>query len=178
VRAQVKPTQRLAATKTADFANFLLAMQFEAKEIGARIAKARKEAGLSQEELAEMAPFSKRSLQDYEGGVTIPYRHLQFLGRILGREIDWFLHGTEETNDGPDLSEINAKLDQLLEERVAIPSPFWETALEVLERDPAQASASVPELEAAATMLERASEATLALASRFREAARTAQRSA
>jgi transcriptional regulator with XRE-family HTH domain len=74
--------------------------QFAAREIGARIALARKERGLSQEELADMvAGFSKRSLQDYEAGVTIPYKHLNELGRLLKKPEEWFLYGDDEQED-------------------------------------------------------------------------------
>ena len=42
-----------------------------------------------------MTSFSKRSLQDYESGDTIPYRHFAELGRLLGRQPEWFLHGED-----------------------------------------------------------------------------------
>lgn len=89
--------------------------QFEAKEIGARIAQARREAGLTQEQLAEMAPFSARSLQDYERGAVIPYRQMRDLARLLDRPVEWFLRGEKE--DEPELLEmlgaVSAKLDAL-----------------------------------------------------------------
>jgi transcriptional regulator with XRE-family HTH domain len=69
--------------------------QFEAQEIGERIKQARLEQGLTQEELAVLASFSKRSLQDYEAGLTIPYRHLSELSRLLNRPKEWFLYGTD-----------------------------------------------------------------------------------
>lgn len=74
-------------------------MQFQAKEVGQRIAQARNEAGLTQEQLAEMASFSKRSLQDYETGVTIPYKHMREISRLLSREVEWFLHGSAPVPD-------------------------------------------------------------------------------
>lgn len=69
--------------------------QFEAQEIAARIKRARLERGLTQEALAEMASFSKRSLQDYEAGNTIPYHHFRELGRLLNKPPEWFLYGDE-----------------------------------------------------------------------------------
>lgn len=89
-------TQKPAATNTRTFRSFLLMAQFEAQEIGARIALARKEAGFTQEELAQIAPFSQRSLQDYEAGKITPYRHLRDLSRLLKRPTEWFLYGDEE----------------------------------------------------------------------------------
>ena len=90
--------------------------QFEARAIGERIAKARNEAGLTQEEMAELASFSKRSLQDYEAGVTIPYRHMREIGAILNRQVPWFLHGDEVEVEG--LSErvdhLQGQLDEVL----------------------------------------------------------------
>lgn len=108
--AQVKHTnrtaQKAAATNSREFRTFLLMAQFEAQEIGARIQQARKEKGLTQEELAEMASFSKRSLQDYETGQTIPYRQLQELGRLLGRPTEWFLYGEKDPAAGADLEQV------------------------------------------------------------------------
>lgn len=114
--AQVKHTkrtaQKAAATTSRDFRTFLLMAQFEAQEIGARIQQARKEKGLTQEELAEMASFSKRSLQDYETGQTIPYRQLQELGRLLGRPTEWFLYG-ERDPSGADLEQVLGAVEAL-----------------------------------------------------------------
>src|SRR4051794_7778235 len=96
--------------------------QFEAKEIGARIAQARKEAGLTQEELAELAPFSYRSLQDYERGLTIPYRQLRDISKLLGQPVEWFLRGDEAEEPAmlarleaieASLTQIDRKLDLL-----------------------------------------------------------------
>jgi transcriptional regulator with XRE-family HTH domain len=65
----------------------------EPTEIGARIRVAREVAGLTQEELARAASFSKRSLQDYEAGAVVPFKHFRELGRLLERDTEWFLHG-------------------------------------------------------------------------------------
>jgi repressor LexA len=87
--------------------------QFGAAEIGARIKQARLERGLTQEELAALASFSKRSLQDYESGKTIPYRHLGELGQLLGKSIEWFLHGDEAINVEED------RLREIVREEIA-----------------------------------------------------------
>lgn len=95
--------------------------QFEAVEIGARIKKARNECGLTQEQLADMATgFSKRSLQDYENGVTIPYKHLVEISRLLKKQPEWFLHGDpEDTTDAvrqairEEMAEAKALLEAL-----------------------------------------------------------------
>lgn len=107
-------TQIPVATMNREFRTFLLMAQFQAKEIGGRIAQARKESGLTQEELAEMASFSKRSLQDYETGITIPYRQIREIGKLLDRPTEWFLHGdTTETSIAPEA--VMVRIDELVD---------------------------------------------------------------
>jgi transcriptional regulator with XRE-family HTH domain len=118
--AQVKHNQpaarKPAATNDRNFRTFLLVRQFEAEAIGARIALARKEAGLTQQELAEMASFSKRSLQDYEAGNTIPYPHMQELSALLKREVPWFLHGEQDEEALDRIEKRLAAVEDLLDE--------------------------------------------------------------
>jgi PAS domain S-box-containing protein len=54
-------------------------------EIGARLAQARKQAGLTQKALAEGLGVTRRSIQGYEAGTVVPYKHLDRLGELLGR---------------------------------------------------------------------------------------------
>jgi transcriptional regulator with XRE-family HTH domain len=83
-----------AATTERDLSTFLLVEQFDANAIGARIKHARIEAGLTQEDLADLAEgFGKRSLQAYETGGSIPFKHLREIGTLLSRETAWFLYG-------------------------------------------------------------------------------------
>lgn len=93
--------QKYVATTSRDFRSFLLVAQFEAAQIGARIKQARNEAGMTQDDLAALTSFGKRSLQDYENGVTFPYRHLQEIGTVLDRPVAWFLHGEKEPEVPP-----------------------------------------------------------------------------
>lgn len=121
-----------AATNDRNFRTFLLVSQLEAKAIGMRIAQARNEAGMTQEDVADVATFSKRSLQDYEAGVTIPYKHLREIGRILKREVPWFLHGEPQREaDDVTLSEIARRLESL-EEQVAESVAVTKEALRLL----------------------------------------------
>lgn len=101
VKHRLRAAQYPAATKRRNLRRLLLVAQLESKEIGERIAQARKELGLTQEEVAEMATFSKRSLQDYEAGLTIPYRQMPELAKLLQREVAWFLHGDPEPAPSP-----------------------------------------------------------------------------
>ena len=132
-------TQKPAATKGRNFRTFQLVSQLEAKEIGARIAKARDEAGLTQEQVADLATFSKRSLQDYEAGVTVPYRQMQELGRLLNREVAWFLHG--ETPADPDRL---ARLEAGIAAVTTILEHLEEGIARILERLDAQAAQPNP----------------------------------
>lgn len=88
--------QKLAATELRNFRTFLLMREFAAREIGQRIAQARLEAGgMTQEDLAEALNVSKRSLQAYEAGTTIPWKHFKRLEQIFDRRLDWFIRGEE-----------------------------------------------------------------------------------
>lgn len=128
---------KTAATSPRTFRTFLLVSQLEAKAIGGRIAKARLEAGMTQEEVADVATFSKRSLQDYEAGVTIPYKHLREIGKLLNRDVDWFLHGEPASAEAAEESIVRRL--QSLEEKVAESVLLTREALsllrEALQRD-------------------------------------------
>src|SRR4051812_41532947 len=101
-RRSMGATQEFAATNARNFRTFLLMQQFDAQMIGARIKQARKERGLTQEQLADLVTgFSKRSLQDYEAGKTIPYAHLTELGVILHTTTEWFLYGDNDNENEP-----------------------------------------------------------------------------
>ena len=66
------------------------------REIGLRIAEARREAGgMGQRELGELVGVTERSVQAWEAGEVIPYRYLRDLERALGRPAAWLLHGPE-----------------------------------------------------------------------------------
>lgn len=110
-RSQI--AQKHAATNDRTFRTFLLMEQFAAREVGERIAQARIEAGMTQEDLAEVSPFSKRSLQDYEAGVTIPYKHMRHLAKVLRRPVDWFLHGNPQPEDEEQLARLEAEVAAL-----------------------------------------------------------------
>jgi transcriptional regulator with XRE-family HTH domain len=67
--------------------------QVEAGGIGRRIARARKERGLTQEELAALIGVSPRSIQGYEAGSVVPYRRLAQLAAVCNRDLGWLLEG-------------------------------------------------------------------------------------
>src|SRR5213082_2917224 len=70
----------------------------EAGGIGRRIARARKERGLTQEELAARIGVSPRSIQGYEAGSVVPYRRLSQLAAVTNRELGWLLEGEAEAD--------------------------------------------------------------------------------
>jgi len=64
-------------------------------QTGRRLASARKDAHLSQETLAAELGVTLRTVQNYEAGRFVPYRHLSSLTRLLGRSSSWLLYGEE-----------------------------------------------------------------------------------
>jgi DNA-binding XRE family transcriptional regulator len=77
--------------------------QADAQAVGRRIAQARHEAGwMTQQTLAELLCVCKRSVQSYEAGKTLPYRHVHRLAEIFERPAGWFLYGDEPTDGGGD----------------------------------------------------------------------------
>jgi transcriptional regulator with XRE-family HTH domain len=86
--------------------------QFEAREIGARIQKARKQRGLTQPDLAELCDVTPRTVQNWEAGTHPPYKHLRTISRLLNRPEEWFLYGEEAQDAAPDEA-TKAQLDRI-----------------------------------------------------------------
>ena len=55
------------------------------QRIGSRIRQARQEAGLTQQELAGLLGITTRSIQNYESGAIVPYRHLGHIELIASK---------------------------------------------------------------------------------------------
>lgn len=122
-----------AATNTRSFRTFLLVSQLQAQEIGARIALARNEAGLTQEQLADLGSFSKRSLQNWEAGVVIPYKSFEEISRLLGRPTDWFLRGERPAQDD-ESPRVELRLAELADAIELLRRQFQEATLAVTTR--------------------------------------------
>lgn len=88
--------RKLTAT-TANAARSLALLMDELQEgaICARIKKAREEAELSQDQLAELLGVIKRTIQNYESE-RVPWRSLGKIGEITGKSTKWLLHGEED----------------------------------------------------------------------------------
>lgn len=108
-RLQTKPLGGAKVTRA-----MARAMSELAARVGANIAEARRERGLTQQELATIASFSKRALQDYEAGVRVPHRHLRELSSLLGPPVEWFLHGERPPIEGDRLDRLEEQLDEIL----------------------------------------------------------------
>lgn len=133
---QVKRRKKLAATDARNLRTLLLLSVFEPQDIGARIATARKEAGLTQAELADLVGVSTRSLQGYEAGEVVPYRHMAKLAEITKRPVAWFLHGDEE------ILEPHEELRLMVREEVAAVLARVEEMLDGRDREPQEPPAA------------------------------------
>jgi transcriptional regulator with XRE-family HTH domain len=89
--------------------------QAENGAIGGRIARARKESGLTQEELAALVGVSPRSIQGYEAGKVVPYRRLGQLAQAVNREVGWMLEGDARAG-AMSTDEVAERLVGLVEE--------------------------------------------------------------
>ena len=73
--------------------------------IPARLADARHEAGLTQEQAADRAGLSRTSIARYESGLVSPSPvSLNMLAVLYGKTVDWLL-GREEEEQPPPLTE-------------------------------------------------------------------------
>lgn len=85
--------------------------ELQREEITARIKQARKEAGLSQPEMAELIEVADRTYQNYEA-TRVPWGLIGKIAEVTGRDSKWLLHG-----DNPVASEPTADLIGALEAR-------------------------------------------------------------
>jgi transcriptional regulator with XRE-family HTH domain len=68
----------------------------ERKRIGERITRARRESGLTQRELAEQLGITTRSVQNYESGAIVPWRHLSRIEVLTRKRAGWLLRGDRD----------------------------------------------------------------------------------
>jgi transcriptional regulator with XRE-family HTH domain len=75
--------------------------------LGARMAIARNEIGLSQARMAEALGMSQRAYQSYETGKrSIPVEALVDMHRQFGVDLNWILLGVEAVRPGHDLAAL------------------------------------------------------------------------
>jgi transcriptional regulator with XRE-family HTH domain len=92
-------------------------MSDQQREIGARIAAARREAGLTQHALAERLGVTTRSVQNYEAGVSIPYKHLRRIETLARKRPGWIL-ASEPANQT--LAETIEQLEAVMERHYSL----------------------------------------------------------
>lgn len=119
--------------------------QVEAGGIGRRIARARKERGLTQEELAARIGVSPRSIQGYEAGSVVPYRRLSQLAEVCNREIGWLLEG-DTANDHELVERLVSVVEDLAAEakRIGAVAERLEHLLGAADRRPVRADGPDP----------------------------------
>ena len=115
MNAKSRGRKKLTATDARNLRTLLLLNVFEPERIGARIAIARTEAGVTQEELADLIGVSTRSLQGYEAGDVKPYRRLQEIAAALNRPVAWFLHGGDDVAEDSELHHIREEVSEVKE---------------------------------------------------------------
>lgn len=74
--------------------------------LGERLIAARKEQGMSQQEVADLIHVSSRSMQAYESDDVVPYRYLRELSEVLEKPMGWILHGDEAPEETGELKPI------------------------------------------------------------------------
>jgi transcriptional regulator with XRE-family HTH domain len=115
MRSQGK-RKNITATSTRNLRTLLLATVFEPQAIGDRLAKARDEAGLTQEDAADLVGVSTRSLQGYEYGDVVPYKKMRALAEVYRKPIEWLLHGDPDATGEEALRQaVREELEPLVE---------------------------------------------------------------
>jgi transcriptional regulator with XRE-family HTH domain len=104
----------------------LLVSAPDTRQTGVRIREARKEVGLTQKALASALGVSVRSVQNYESGTIVPYRHLREIEAILRKPHGWLLDG--------DAYALTASVEDL-QQAVQQHSQLLRDQLELLERN-------------------------------------------
>jgi transcriptional regulator with XRE-family HTH domain len=113
-----------------------LVAQIEERMIRARIKQARKEAGLTQHQLAELIEVIPRSVQNYEDveAGRVPWAKMNQIAAAVGRSSEWLIHGdpheplealsSEEAKElRKQLDRIEEKLDKLLNPKAPAKTP-------------------------------------------------------
>lgn len=109
------------------------------QQIGLRIAALRKLKGLSQDDLAKGIKLSRPSLAQIElGKRTVGILELQKLSQVLGFSLDDFMSRDFSIDRYVDENEADNPVDQVQEERIAVPvlnvNKFKNVLLYILER--------------------------------------------
>lgn len=96
----------------------------EQRLVGSRIATARREAGMTQQQLARELGVTTRSIQNYESGLVVPYKHLRRIETLTRRRPGWLLAARAE-DDG--MEETITRLEQALADHQRLLQEHLET---------------------------------------------------
>jgi transcriptional regulator with XRE-family HTH domain len=99
-------------------------MDDERRAIGGRIAIARRAAGLTQRELARRLGVTPRSIQNYESGAIVPYKHLRRIEVLAHKRIGWILAGDDGDDD---MAQTLGRLENALDRHHALLQEHIET---------------------------------------------------
>jgi transcriptional regulator with XRE-family HTH domain len=112
MRSQVS-RNKLSATDARNLRTLLLLEVFAPEELGHRIKTAREQAGLTQDDLADVIGLSMRQVQNLEAGVSKPFKHVKQIAEATGKSVEWLLHG--EPAPQPDAD----RLREIIAEEIA-----------------------------------------------------------
>jgi transcriptional regulator with XRE-family HTH domain len=84
----------------------------ESRAIGARIAEARRHAGLTQRELADRLEVTVRTVQNYEAGVAVPYRYLRMIETLGRKRPGWILDGGDDAGLLAIIASLHTAMDR------------------------------------------------------------------
>lgn len=101
-----------------------LLAELDRAQISSRIRQARKQAQLTQPELADLLHVHWRTVQTWEHD-RVPWDRLEDLAKATGTERDWLLHGEDGAGSEPatveeiralrtEVESLGAKVDQIL----------------------------------------------------------------
>lgn len=90
---ELKRGRRKTCLDTAPRTRVGVEPETEERQIGVRIAVARRAKGMPQRELAAHVGVTIRTIQNYESGATAPHRHLPEIAACTGRTHSWLLYG-------------------------------------------------------------------------------------
>lgn len=90
----------------------------DADAISRRLREARRESGLTQQQLADLLEVHVRTIENYERG-QINYRVVGSLAAAVGRRVEWLLHGDQAGEPVPatlePISELRAEVAEIRE---------------------------------------------------------------
>lgn len=118
MRSQVARTQ-VSATTTRNLRKLLLDALDQAAAggitlgVGERIKQARVEAGLTQDQLADIIGVGMRQIQYYEADESDPYRKIGKIAEATGKSLGWLLHGGGAVTPDESFARLEAEVAEV-----------------------------------------------------------------